>query len=152
MITEKGPHVLEFNVRFGDPETQSVLIRMESSLAEALLKTAQGKLNEVDMKFSDEPAMCVVMASGGYPASYAKGFEITGIDAAEENGAIVFHAGTAMQDGKLVNTGGRVLGITARGKDIKEAKATVYDAVDKISWQDCIYRRDIAWRALERLG
>ena len=152
MITEKGPHVLEFNVRFGDPETQSVLARMESSLADALLKTAQGKLNEVEMKFSDEPALCVVMASGGYPASYKKGYEITGIEAAEETGALVFHAGTAMQDGKLVNTGGRVLGVTARAKDIKEAKEIAYAAVDKISWQDCIYRRDIAWRALERLG
>ena len=152
MITEKGPHVLEFNVRFGDPETQSVLARMESSLADALLKTAQGKLNEVEMKFSDEPALCVVMASGGYPASYKKGYEITGIEAAEETGALVFHAGTSMQDGKLVNTGGRVLGVTARAKDIKEAKEIAYAAVDKISWQDCIYRRDIAWRALERLG
>ncbi|MDD7985900.1 phosphoribosylamine--glycine ligase [Lentisphaera marina] len=151
MIDEEGPKVLEFNVRFGDPETQSVLIRMESSLADALLKTAQGKLAEVDMKFSDDQALCVVMASGGYPASYEKGHEITGIEAAEENGAIVFHAGTSMQDGKLVNTGGRVLGITARAADIVTAREKAYEATKKINWKDAFYRNDIAWRALERL-
>ncbi|WDE96755.1 phosphoribosylamine--glycine ligase [Lentisphaera profundi] len=151
MIDEQGPKVLEFNVRFGDPETQSVLIRMESSLAEALLKTAQGKLSEVDMKFSDDQALCVVMASGGYPASYEKGHEITGIEAAEENGAMVFHAGTSLQDGKLVNTGGRVLGITARAADIVSARDKAYEATKKINWQDAFYRNDIAWRALERL-
>ncbi len=151
MIDEQGPKVLEFNVRFGDPETQSVLIRMESSLAEALLKTAQSKLNEVEMKFSDDQALCVVMASGGYPASYEKGHEITGIDAAEENGAMVFHAGTSLVDGKLVNTGGRVLGITARAEGIVEAREKAYEATKKIAWQDAFYRNDIAWRALERL-
>ncbi|EDM29084.1 phosphoribosylamine--glycine ligase [Lentisphaera araneosa HTCC2155] len=151
MIDEDGPKVLEFNVRFGDPETQSVLIRMESSLADALLKTAQGKLAEVDMKFSDDQALCVVMASGGYPASYEKGHEITGIEAAEENGAMVFHAGTSLKDGKLVNTGGRVLGITARAADIVTAREKAYEATKKISWKDAFYRNDIAWRALERL-
>ena len=151
MIDEDGPKVLEFNVRFGDPETQSVLIRMESSLADALLKTAQGKLAEVDMKFSDDQALCVVMASGGYPASYEKGHEITGIEAAEENGAMVFHAGTSLKDGKLVNTGGRVLGITARATDIVTAREKAYEATKKISWKDAFYRNDIAWRALERL-
>jgi phosphoribosylamine---glycine ligase len=151
MIDEDGPKVLEFNVRFGDPETQSVLIRMESSLADALLKTAQGKLSEVEMKFSDDQALCVVMASGGYPASYEKGHEITGIDAAEENGSIVFHAGTSLQEGKLVNTGGRVLGITARAADIVSAREKAYEATKKISWKDAFYRNDIAWRALERL-
>ena len=151
MIDEDGPKVLEFNVRFGDPETQSVLIRMESSLADALLKTAQGKLAEVDMKFSDDQALCVVMASGGYPASYEKGHEITGIEAAEENGAMVFHAGTSLKDGKLVNTGGRVLGITAHAADIVTAREKAYEATKKISWKDAFYRNDIAWRALERL-
>jgi phosphoribosylamine--glycine ligase len=124
---------------------------MESSLADALLKTAKGKLSEVDMKFSDDQALCVVMASGGYPAFYEKGHEITGIDAAEENGALVFHAGTSMIDGKLVNTGGRVLGITARASGIVEAREKAYDATAKINWQDAFYRNDIAWRALERL-
>ena len=152
MIKNGVPKVLEFNVRFGDPETQTVLMRLDSSLSEAMLATVDGKLSEVDFKWSKDPACCVVLASGGYPASYKKGHVISGLEEAEENGAVVFHAGTSLVDGNIVNTGGRVLGVTARGTDIKEAVAKAYAAVDKIDWQDVMYRKDIAYRAIERLG
>ncbi len=150
MVTKTGIKVLEFNVRFGDPETQAVLMRLESDLAEIMLKTAEGKLEETELKWSEDTAVCVVIASGGYPAKYAKGFEITGLKEASEKGAIVFHAGTSLQEGKIVNTGGRVLGVTAKGCDIRKAIENVYDAVEKISWKDSFYRKDIAYKALER--
>ncbi len=150
MVTEDGPKVLEFNVRFGDPETQAVMMRMESDLAEAMLAASNNELSTFDFRYSDDAAVCVVIASGGYPNSYEKGFEITGLDAAAETGAVVFHAGTKLQDGKLVNAGGRVLGVTARGKDICQAVDNAYAAVDKISWDGSFYRRDIAHRALNR--
>ena len=151
MIKNGVPKVLEFNVRFGDPETQTVLMRLDSSLSEAMLATIDGKLSEVDFKWSKDPACCVVLASGGYPTTYAKGHVISGLEEAEENGAVVFHAGTSLVDGNIVNTGGRVLGVTARGTDIKEAVVKAYAAVDKISWKDVMYRKDIAYRAIERL-
>ncbi|MCP3967021.1 MAG: phosphoribosylamine--glycine ligase [Lentisphaerae bacterium] len=150
MVTENGPKVLEFNVRFGDPEVQAVMCRLDSDLLGVMMKTAEGKLSEAELVWSDDPAVCVVMASGGYPGSYKKGYEITGLDAAAEEGAVVFHAGTSKQEGKIVNTGGRVLGVTARGKDIAAAIANAYRAVDKIHWQDCFCRRDIGFRALAR--
>jgi phosphoribosylamine--glycine ligase len=150
MVTAKGPEVLEFNVRFGDPETQAVLMRLESDLAEALLATAEGRLAEVNLTWSPEPAVCVVMASGGYPGAYEKGKPITGIEKAEAGGAVVFHAGTAENDGRLVTAGGRVLGVTARGADIAGAVANAYRAVDCISWEGAFCRRDIAHRALKR--
>lgn len=150
MVTEKGIRVLEFNVRFGDPETQAVLYRLESDLADIMLKTAEGRLDEVELKWSDEMALCVVMASGGYPGSYEKGYEITGIEDADALGAKVFHAGTSLVDGKIVNTGGRVLGVTAKGSDIAKARENAYAAVEKINWTDVFYRKDIAYRALER--
>lgn len=151
MVTERGPKVLEFNVRFGDPETQAILIRLESDLAEVMLMTATGRLNEVDLKWSTDPAVCVVMASGGYPEEYKKGHEISGLAEAEATGAAVFHAGTSLKDGKVVNTGGRVLGVTARGSDISEAVKNAYKAVSRISWQDAFYRKDIAAKAISRL-
>jgi phosphoribosylamine--glycine ligase len=150
MVTENGPKVLEFNVRFGDPETQAVLMRMKSDLADAMLKTAQGKLDEVNLEWHDNPAVCVVMASGGYPGSYEKGYEISGLDEAAQTGAVVFHAGTSEKDGKIVNTGGRVLGVTAMGSDIKDAISNAYKAVEKISWKDVFYRKDIAAKAIDR--
>lgn len=152
MVTEKGPKVLEFNVRFGDPETQAVLMRMKSDLADAMVKTADGMLDQVNLEWFDEEAVCVVMASGGYPANYEKGFEIKGFADAESTGAVVFHAGTSLKDGKIVNTGGRVLGVTAKGKDIKSAIDAAYRAVGKISWDKAFYRKDIAYRALQRLS
>ena len=152
MITNEDKYdVLEFNVRFGDPETQSVLIRMESSLSEAMLATVKGELADFDFKWSQDPSCTIVMASGGYPASYEKGFPISGLEAAEENGAVVFHAGTSAKDGEIVNTGGRVLGITAKAADIKQAVEKAYEATEKISWDGAFYRKDIAYRAIERL-
>jgi phosphoribosylamine---glycine ligase len=150
MVTDKGPKVLEFNVRFGDPEVQAVLMRLESDLADTILKVVDGELDQAQLDWSDDCAVCVVMASGGYPVAYKKGYEITGLDAAAATGAKVFHAGTGSENGKIVNTGGRVLGVTARGNNIKTAISNAYNAVDKINWQDCIYRKDIAYRALER--
>jgi phosphoribosylamine--glycine ligase len=148
MLTQSGPKVLEFNVRFGDPETQAVLMRLKSDLADVMNKTAEGRVSEINLEWRNEPAVCVVMASGGYPAEYSKGHEITGIDEAEKTGAVVFHAGTSLKDGKLVNSGGRVLGVTALGTDIAEAVKNAYKAVEKINWKDCRYRKDIAFRAL----
>ncbi|MCK5803061.1 MAG: phosphoribosylamine--glycine ligase [Lentisphaeria bacterium] len=150
MVTADGLKVLEFNVRFGDPETQAVLMRLESDLAEVLVATADEKLADVQLEWSDEPAVCVVMASGGYPGSYAKGHPISGLDEAEATGAVVFHAGTKLVDGALVNHGGRVLGVTARGTDIRAAVDNAYKAVDCIAWQDAFCRRDIAHRAFDR--
>ena len=109
MVTKEGPRVLEFNVRFGDPETEAILPRLERSLFDVLLKTAEGRVSEINMKWNDRSAVCIVMASEGYPGELKKGFEITGIAEAEASGVIVFHAGTAMKNGTLVNSGGRVL-------------------------------------------
>ncbi len=150
MLTADGPKVLEFNVRFGDPETQAILMRLNSDLAEVMLATAEGRLSSVSLDWTEEPAVCVVMASGGYPDSYRKGYEISGFEDAEENGAVVFHAGTSLVDGKIVNTGGRVLGVTAKGKDIKTAIANAYEAVGNIFWCDCFFRSDIGRKALLR--
>ncbi len=151
MVTPDGIRVLEFNVRFGDPETQAVLSRFDGDLADALLKTAQQRLEEADLIWSSDPAVCIVLASGGYPGTSKNGFEIRGIDEAEKTGAVVFHAGTALENGTLVNHGGRVLGVTARGKDILEAVHKAYAAVEKISWDGMQYRKDIAKRAIDRL-
>lgn len=150
MLTSDGPKVLEFNVRFGDPETQAVLMRLKSDLADVMLKTAEGHLCSVTLDWTEEPAVCVVMASGGYPDSYKRGYEIKGLEDAEENGAVVFHAGTSLEDGKIINTGGRVLGVTAKGKDIKTAIANAYEAVGNIFWCNCFFRNDIGRKALEQ--
>ncbi len=149
MFTAAGPKVIEFNCRFGDPECQPLMMRLKSDLVEAMLATAQHKLDEVTLEWDPRPAVCVVMASGGYPGSYEKGHEITGIDAAEALGDVkVFHAGTKMADGKLVTGGGRVLGVTALGETIADAQKLAYQAVDQITWKDCYCRRDIAAKAL----
>jgi phosphoribosylamine--glycine ligase len=150
MVTAAGPKVLEFNVRFGDPEVQAVLRRLDSDLLDAMLKTVDGRLNEAKLLWSDDPAVCVVMASGGYPENYSKGYEITGLEEAAATGAIVFHAGTALNGNKIVNNGGRVLGVTARGQTVSAAIASAYQAVDKIHWQECFSRRDIGYRAIAR--
>jgi phosphoribosylamine--glycine ligase len=151
MATADGPKVLEFNVRFGDPETQAVLTRLESDLADAMMKTAEGRLDEVELAWSAEPAVCVVMAAGGYPGSYRKGDPISGLAEAAETGAVVFHAGTKLDDGNVVTAGGRVLGVTAKGADIRTAVENAYAAVEKISWNGAFFRRDIAKRAIDRL-
>ena len=149
-ITDKGPRVVEFNARFGDPETQVVLPLLQSDLAEILLACAEGRLDETDIQWSDGAAVCVVMASGGYPGNYKNGLPISGLDAAEKNGALVFHAGTKMADGQLVTAGGRVLGVVACGKDIVGAQKAAYAAVEQIHFPDVHYRKDIAWRAINR--
>ena len=151
MVTAEGPKLLEFNVRFGDPETQAVLMRLESDLAEVLLATAEARLSEITLRWTAEPAVCVVLASSGYPGKYSKGLPISGIEAAEATGAVVFQAGTRIQNGQLVTAGGRVLGVTARGANLREAVAKAYQAVEKISWEGMQYRRDIAHRAFEHL-
>ncbi len=149
MMTAGGPRVLEFNVRFGDPETQPILMRLKSDLLEVLLATCDGTLDQVTLEWDPRPAVCVVMASGGYPDDYEKGKIITGLDDVRElEDVIVFHAGTKEQDGDVVTSGGRVLGVTALGKTIAEAKANAYEAVDKITFDGAYCRRDIADKAI----
>ena len=150
MITDKVPKVLEFNVRFGDPATQAILTRLKSDLLEALVAVADGHLADVKLEWYDEPSVCVVLASNGYPGHYEKGKPISGLDEAEKTGAVVFHAGTKLANGQIVTNGGRVLGVTARGNDIASAVQNAYKAVACISWEGMQYRKDIAHRALER--
>jgi len=150
MITKEGPKVVEFNARFGDPETQVVLPLLESDLVEIMLACADGSLGSLDIQWSKGAAVCVVMASGGYPGSYAKGKEITGLDEAKKAGNLVFHAGTARKDGKIVTNGGRVLGVVAKADSIQDAVKHAYEGVGRIAFEDAFYRKDIAYRALAR--
>lgn len=150
MITAEGPKVVEFNARFGDPETQVVLPLLKTDLLAVLQACVEGNLAEIDMEWSNEAAVCVVLAAGGYPGWYQKGLPICGIDKAEQLGAVVFHAGTASHNGELVTAGGRVLGVTAVSSDIAAAVDKVYGAVPEIQFADRHYRRDIAHRALRR--
>jgi phosphoribosylamine--glycine ligase len=150
MITQGGPRVLEFNVRFGDPETQPVLMRLKSDLLEAMLATCDGTLDKITLEWDDRAAVCVVMASGGYPDDYEKGKVITGIEEAESiKDVFVFHAGTAEKNGQVVTSGGRVLGVTALGNKIADAQAKAYEAVDKIKFEKAYYRKDIADKAIK---
>ncbi|MCF8074370.1 MAG: phosphoribosylamine--glycine ligase [Desulfarculaceae bacterium] len=145
--------VLEFNVRFGDPEAQPLLVRLESDLADILLKLAQGKLDQAEVVWSDKPSVCVVLASGGYPGKYPTGKPISGLENASLCGGVtVFHAGTKLDGGTLVTSGGRVLGVTALGASVAEAIERAYEAADLISWEDMYMRRDIGHRALARNG
>jgi len=149
MFTPAGPKVIEFNCRFGDPECQPLMMRIKGDLVAALLAAAEHHLGDADLEFDPRPAVCVVMASGGYPGKYERGFEISGIEQADAMADVkVFHAGTALQDGKLVNSGGRVLGVTALGQDIADAQKRAYEAVGKINWRGCYYRHDIASKAI----
>jgi len=149
MITNQGPKVLEFNVRFGDPEAQPVLMRLKTDLAQILMLAADGKLDQApDLEWDERPTVCVVMASEGYPASYSKGHSITGIDEANEvDGVKVFHAGTSTKDGNIVNDGGRVLGVTALGDNIADAKLRAYQGVKAIRWNGAWCRKDISDKA-----
>lgn len=149
MLTEKGPRVLEYNVRFGDPETQPIMVRMKSDIVALFQACVDGKLDEATLEWHDEAAVCVIMASGGYPASSEKGVPIHGLDdiAAEE--AIVFHSGTAEKDGEIVTNGGRVLGVTAKDATIKGAIDKAYAAVETINFDHMQFRRDIGARALQ---
>ena len=151
MIKGDSVKVVEFNCRFGDPETQVVLPLLDGDLAEIMLACATGTLDKAEVAWHDKAAVCVVMASGGYPESYEKGKEITGLAAAEEDkDVVVFHAGTKEAEGKIVTSGGRVLGVTAVDATIKAARDRAYSAVEKISFEKNFYRKDIAWRALKR--
>ena len=150
MITADGPKVVEFNARFGDPETQVVLPLLDGDLVQIMHACADGTLADVPIRWKDGAAVCVVLSAGGYPASYEKGNEIYGIGNAEKLGALVFHAGTAKKNGKIVTNGGRVLGVVGMGKDIASAVQSAYDAVDQISFKGEYHRKDIAHRALNR--
>ena len=150
MIAETGPKVVEFNARFGDPETQVVLPLLQGDLVDIMLACVDGTLDQVDIPWSDGAAVCVVLASGGYPKAYAKGYPITGIDAAQAAGCQVFHAGTAVKDGHIVTHGGRVLNVVATAPGIHAAVDKAYAGIEKITFKDAFYRKDIAHRALER--
>ena len=151
MLTNEGPKLVEYNCRFGDPECQVLMMRLESDLGEYLYAAATGSLGALPPpKFSDDTAITVVMAARGYPGTPEKGGEIRGIEAAEATGAQVFHAGTAQRDGKLVANGGRVFNVTARGRNVTEAQQNAYRAVDAIDFPSGFCRRDIGWREVER--
>ncbi len=150
MLTKSGPKVLEFNARFGDPETQVYLTRLENDLVELLLASAEGTLAQHELRWSANASVCVVMASGGYPGSYPKGKAITGLTAANAlPNTKVFHAGTAKKDGQTVTNGGRVLGVTAWAKDLATARNAAYATVERIQFEGAHYRRDIAAKALK---
>ena len=151
MITKDGPKLYEYNVRFGDPECQVLMMRLKSDLLAALLATVDGVLGTFDLRWQEDVALTVVMAAKGYPGDYAKGTEIRGIDAARKlPGVEVFHAGTRRDDDRLLANGGRVLTVTARGKTVAEAQRRAYEAVRAIDWPDGFYRTDIGWRAIAR--
>lgn len=144
MLTPKGPKVIEYNSRFGDPETQVVLPRLKTDFVDIIVACCEEKLADINIEWSDEASACVVMASGGYPGSYKKGIEIKGLDEnGQVDGAVVYHAGTALKDGNLVTNGGRVLGVTALGKNLDEALDKAYAAVKKIDFENAHYRTDI---------
>ncbi|MBP8912702.1 MAG: phosphoribosylamine--glycine ligase [Phycisphaerae bacterium] len=151
MMTSGGPRVLEFNVRFGDPETQPILMRFQSDLLEVCLAVCNGTLEDVTLQWDPRPSVCVVMASGGYPGEYQKGKVVTGLkEAAQLEDVMVFHAGTKLRDGNVFTNGGRVLGVTAIGETIAAAKARAYEAVDRIHFEGAYWRRDIADKAIRR--
>ncbi len=151
MIDNGKLKVLEFNARFGDPEAQPLLMRMKSDIVPVFMACAQGRLEQQALEWHDKAAVCVVMASGGYPGSYEKGFEISGLDeAAEIDDLMVFHAGTQLKDGRVCNSGGRVLGVTGLGATIAEAIDKAYSGVRTITWQDVRYRTDIGQKALRK--
>ena len=149
MITRDGPKVLEFNTRFGDPECQPIMMRLKTDLIPLLEATIEGRLDQVQAEWYEDPAVCVVLSATGYPGPYDQGYEIRGLDKLEhwEKG-FVFHAGTTKESGRWLTTGGRVLGVSARGKDIADAAHNAYSAVSQISWEGMHYRKDIARRAI----
>jgi phosphoribosylamine--glycine ligase len=151
MMTARGPMVLEFNCRFGDPETQPLMMRMESDLVDAIEASVEGRVSDGDFRWSSDPAVCVVIASGGYPGTYEAGKKIIGLDeAAKVEGVKVFHAGTSRNDSTYLTAGGRVLGVTARAKDLQSAVDRAYEATAKIGFEGSHYRKDIAARAFKK--
>jgi len=151
MITAEGPKLIEYNVRFGDPECQVLMLRLMSDLVPALLASRDGVLKSLDLRWYREAALTVVMAARGYPGSYAKGSVIDGLDdAAAVAGVEIFHAGTKTEGGRILANGGRVLNVSARGGTVREARARAYEAISRIRWPEGFYRHDIGWRAVER--
>ena len=150
MLTRDGPQLIEYNVRFGDPECQVLMMRLKDDLLVLLKAAADGQLGHVSVRWRDEAALSVVMAARGYPATPEKGSVISGLDAATADGVAIFHAGTAEAGGRLVANGGRVLNVTATGQTVAEAQARAYAAVDRIDWPQGFCRRDIGWREIER--
>ncbi len=151
MITKDGPQLIEYNVRFGDPECQVLMLRLMSDLLPALIAARDGQLKHFDLRWYDDAALTVVMAAKGYPGNYAKGSIIEGLDAAAQvEGVEIFHAGTKADGDHIVASGGRVLNICARGKTVRDAQSRAYAAIDRINWPDGFCRRDIGWRAIER--
>ena len=151
MVCDGRPYVLEFNVRFGDPEAQPILMRLNSDFFDLLKATAEGRLSEVDVRWKKESAVCVVLSSKGYPGPYEKGIPIRGLDSfRNDNNVVVFHGGTALNGGVVVTAGGRVLGVTALGTDIKAARDNAYQAVERIRFEGMHYRKDIGDKAIKR--
>jgi phosphoribosylamine--glycine ligase len=151
MITKNGPQLIEYNVRFGDPECQVLMLRLMSDLVPALLAARDGQLKNFDLRWYSDAALTVVMAAKGYPGNYAKGSVIEGLDAAAQvEGVEIFHAGTKADSGRILANGGRVLNVSARGRNVREAQTRAYAAVDKIKWPDGFCRSDIGWQAVKR--
>lgn len=150
MLTEDGPKVIEYNARFGDPETQVVLPLLETSLIDIVEAIIDERLSDIDVKFSNDACACIMLASGGYPSSYKKGYEINGLsDNGQIDGATVYHSGTTLKDGKFVSNGGRVLGFTAKDVDLRTALNIAYSVIEKVSFKDSFYRKDIGQKALQ---
>ncbi len=150
MVTDAGPKLIEYNVRFGDPECQVLMLRLMSDALELLKATAEGRLASVAVEFDPRPALTVVLATKGYPVNPGKGSEMCGVDGLDGTDLVVFHAGTVRRDGRLLANGGRVLNITALGESVAAAQARAYDAIARIDWPEGFCRRDIGWRAVER--
>jgi phosphoribosylamine--glycine ligase len=151
MITKEGPQLIEYNVRFGDPECQVLMLRLMSDLVPALVAARDGQLKSFDLRWYGDAALTVVMAAKGYPGQYQRGTPIEGLDAAAQvEGVELFHAGTKADGNRILANGGRVLNICARGKTVREAQTRAYAAVDLIKWPDGFCRRDIGWRAIAR--
>ncbi|MBE6011960.1 MAG: phosphoribosylamine--glycine ligase, partial [Lachnospiraceae bacterium] len=149
ILTQKGPKVIEYNARFGDPETQSVMLRLKTDLLEILLACQEGTLDKIKIQWEDNAAVCVVMASGGYPENYEKGFEIKGLNFYKSSqDIIIFHAGTKEKGTNILTNGGRVLSVCARGKTIEEARNKAYEAAETISFDGAFYRKDIALKGI----
>jgi len=150
VLTKEGPKVLEFNARFGDPETQVVLPRLETDLIEILAAVIEGNLHQIDIKWKNNTTICVVVASGGYPEEYQKGKTVRGLEELEDmRDVVAFHAGTKFQDSKILTSGGRVLGVTAQADNIFQAREKAYKAVEKIYFENMYYRKDIAAKAIK---
>jgi phosphoribosylamine---glycine ligase len=151
MLTSDGPKLFEFNVRFGDPECQVLMLRMMSDIVPAFLAACDGELKHFDLRWFPDPAITVVMAAKGYPGDYKKGTPIEGLDEAGKiDGVEIFHAGTVEKDGAILANGGRVLNVCAMGKTIAQAQSRAYAAIDHIKWRDGFCRRDIGWQAVEQ--